>query len=51
MPKLPDGGWLLDDSKPIITEEQWAKIQALLAAGKQAEADALIKEIIDAMKA
>jgi hypothetical protein len=44
MPKTKDG-WTLDDS-PDFTDEQWAKIQALIAAGKIEEAQKMIADIL-----
>jgi len=53
MPKLKNGGWLLDDSQQgkydvesEFTPEQLAEIQALIKAGKQDEANKLIEKIL-----
>ena len=50
MPQTKDGGWILDDS-PMFTPEQWAQIQQLLADGKEAEAQAMIDDILKAKEA
>ena len=46
MPKTKDG-WTLDDT-PDFTDEQWAQIQQLIAAGKVEEAQKLIDDILKA---